>query len=265
MRKCKFCKNPAGSREHTIADWILQKINIQAEIRRVVGKSPPVWFHNVQNLKVKSVCTTCNNGWMSQLESDSKPTIERLLRGSGIFRLHAAQQSIVARWAVKTAMVFETTAPPPPKSQGHFYTQDECEQLRLNSTIPPRTFVWLGQFSAVGLWASGTHIWHNEEQISETATHGQVVTIVLDHLAIQVLTVHVLAENSTVSPNIPQYEAPCDWSDLTVPICQLPGAFRGRLLEVSAQVRTRLSPLDFLLEDLRREENFKVTITPKFS
>ena len=94
---------------------------------------------------------------MSALESDSKPTIERLLTGSGIFRLHPAQQAIVARWAVKTAMVFETTAPPPPKSKGHFYPQDECEQLRLNSAIPPRTIVWLGQFSGVGLWESGTH------------------------------------------------------------------------------------------------------------
>ncbi len=223
VRKCKFCGNPADSREHVIADWILQKINIQDEIRRVVGKSAPVWFRNVQNLRVKSVCTTCNNGWMSALESDSKPTIERLLTGSGIFRLHPAQQAIVARWAVKTAMVFETTAPPPPKSKGHFYPQDECEQLRLNSAIPPRTIVWLGQFSGVGLWESGTHIWHNGE-IGECATHGQVVTIVLDHLAIQVFTVHVLTKNSSVTPNIPQREAPCDWSQLTVPIWPVAGS-----------------------------------------
>ncbi len=39
VRNCKFCDNPASSREHTIADWILQKIDIQDEIRRVVGKS----------------------------------------------------------------------------------------------------------------------------------------------------------------------------------------------------------------------------------
>jgi len=224
VRKCKFCRNSADSREHTIADWILQKINIQDEIRRVVGKSPPVWFHNVQNLKVRSVCTACNNGWMSRLEVDSKPTIERLLSGSGIFRLHAAQQSIVARWAVKTAMVFETTAPPPPKSKSHFYTQDECEQLRINSAIPPRTNVWLGQFSGVGLWASGTHIWHNAKTIYETARHGQVVTIVLDHLAIQVLTVHALAENSAVAPSVPVHEAPCDWRELTVPVWPVAGS-----------------------------------------
>jgi hypothetical protein len=160
---------------------------------------------------------------MSDLETASKPTIERLLSGSGLFCLHKAQQTIVARWAVKTAMVFETTAPPPPKSKGHFYTQDECEQLRLNSAIPPRTIVWLGQFSGIGLWESGTHIWHNGE-IAKSAIHGQVITIVLDHLAIQVLTVHVLTENSAVTPNIPQHEAPCDWGQLTVPVWPIAGS-----------------------------------------
>ena len=54
VRKCKFCGNPADSREHVIADWILQKINIQDEIRRVVGKSAPVSFRQLQSRELRA-------------------------------------------------------------------------------------------------------------------------------------------------------------------------------------------------------------------
>jgi hypothetical protein len=115
-------------------------------------------------------------------------------------------------------MVFETTAPPPLKSGGHFYSKDECEQLRVASTIPPRTIVWLGRFSSVGVWGSGTHVWYDGKVISEAATHGHVFTVIINYLAVQVLTIHVLPEDGTTSFTIPENNAPCDWSELTVPI-----------------------------------------------
>jgi len=172
-------------------------------------------------MKVRSVCRDCNLGWMSTLEQESKPIIGPLLHGSDIVApMDITQQSVVARWAVKTAMVGETIAPAPPKSGGYFYTRDECERLRVTSSIPLKTAVWLGKFSGVGLFGRGTHVWSAErDAIAKTVTHGHIFTLVLNHLAVQVLTVHILPEDGTTSLSVDQNNAPSgDWNDLTVPI-----------------------------------------------
>jgi hypothetical protein len=164
---------------------------------------------------------------MSTLESDSKPILTPFLQGNEIVApLDIAQQSVIARWAVKTAMVGETTAPPPPHIGRYFYTRTECEQLRLTSTIPRKTAIWLGRFSSVGLFGRGTHVWDGAKQksLQETGTHGHIFTLVLNHLTLQVLTVHVLPKDDTTSLPVDQNDAPCgNWNDLTVPVWPING------------------------------------------
>ncbi|HEY4277717.1 MAG TPA: hypothetical protein VGM91_05830 [Conexibacter sp.] len=58
--------------------------------------------------KVRSVCSDCNNGWMSDLETQVQPLLEPLLRKNAI-RLSEAEQTVVATWAVKTALVLGST------------------------------------------------------------------------------------------------------------------------------------------------------------
>jgi len=57
---------------------------------------------------VRSVCATCNNGWMSDLETEAQPLLEPLLKGE-IIRLSEPEQMIAATWAVKTVLVLGTT------------------------------------------------------------------------------------------------------------------------------------------------------------
>jgi hypothetical protein len=228
MRQCIFCENPADSREHYVPDWILQSINIKVEVARSVGDFPPVWFSNPrQNMKVRSVCEDCNLGWMTTLEQESKPIISPFLHGSDVATpMDRTQQSVIARWAVKTAMVGETIAPPPPKIGRYFYTRDECERLRLTSSLPRKTAVWLGKFSGLGLFGRGTHVWDNAKgnPIQQPGIHGHIFTLVLNHLTIQVLTVHVLPEDDTTSLPVDQNDAPCgDWNDLTVTVWPILG------------------------------------------
>ena len=219
-RTCKFCDARADSREHVIPNWILQEIKISEDIRRVVGSSAPVWFKNIQNLKVRSVCKPCNNNWMSMLETDCKPTLSPLLNGVGM-PLSADRQSTLARWAVKTSMVFESAAPPPPGMK-YFYAKSECETLRRALALPPRTHIWLARFSGTNsIWGSGTHIggihvWH--DRADNCKVHGYITTIVLKHLALQVLSVHVDPEIGAADIEIPVLEGPCNWNDLTVQI-----------------------------------------------
>src|ERR1041385_7393098 len=89
-------------------------------------------------LVVKWLCRACNNGWMSRLESQAKPIIESILDGKTT-TISASAQSILALWAVKTAMVLEALRPNKP----WFYSVAERDQERRTQSLPNRTSVWL--------------------------------------------------------------------------------------------------------------------------
>ena len=57
-------------------------------------------------MTVGVVCESCNNGWMSDLESGAKPYLETMLRGRGR-ELHEAGLRTLATWALKTSMMVE--------------------------------------------------------------------------------------------------------------------------------------------------------------
>ena len=63
------------------------------------------WESNKSNRHtVKCVCTSCNNGWMSEIEKAAKPTLTYMIRGESI-TLDTAQQEAVARWACLKTMI----------------------------------------------------------------------------------------------------------------------------------------------------------------
>jgi hypothetical protein len=72
----------------------------------LVHQAPPF------TTKVKRVCLTCNNGWMSQLEEEVKPVALPLIQGEAR-ELNQAQQQKLAFWAIKTGMMFQFATPPP--------------------------------------------------------------------------------------------------------------------------------------------------------
>ena len=56
----------------------------------------------------REVCTSCNTGWMEQLERAARPVLEPMLLGAapGTSRvLNPDQQAILATWAVKTSLL----------------------------------------------------------------------------------------------------------------------------------------------------------------
>lgn len=55
---------------------------------------------------VRDICTTCNNGWMSQLEEQVKPILTPMLRDQPR-TLTAPEQHLLATWATKTALTMQ--------------------------------------------------------------------------------------------------------------------------------------------------------------
>jgi hypothetical protein len=208
-RQCLFCPKSADSKEHLWSDWILQSLEHRGPIRQMIGDAPNKPF--MGPVTVRCVCGKCNNGWMSALEGKV-----RLLVGSFLHdiphRLDVEQQEAISLWATKTAMVLDATNT---HIRTRFYERHECERLRLQSSIPMRSRIWLGRFCGSGLFAAGTDISLDIGKVPKAA-HGCVTTFIVGRLAIQVLTVRFPPQYDGIE--IPVGLSPGPWDDLLVDI-----------------------------------------------
>jgi len=88
--------------------------NTSAVISRM-GMSPPVVKDQLRRQghlitkKIRAVCTSCNNGWMSQLEERAKPLLLPGLTGNDV-SLSPADQQILSEWAFAKALICEHSA-----------------------------------------------------------------------------------------------------------------------------------------------------------
>lgn len=63
---------------------------------------------SLMDVTVRTVCTDCNNGWMSALEVRANPVLRRLINGAD--SVTAEEADTVRLWAAKTAAVIEMAA-----------------------------------------------------------------------------------------------------------------------------------------------------------
>jgi hypothetical protein len=61
------------------------------------------WTGHTINTTVRAFCKSCNNGWMSDLESKAKPILEPMLTGTPK-ALGTSDQTLLATWVIKTGM-----------------------------------------------------------------------------------------------------------------------------------------------------------------
>jgi hypothetical protein len=77
---------------------------------RAGGDEPPLEFRRVHVNKFvnASVCGGCNHGWMSRLEQNIDPVIEKLNSVDDVKGLSRDEVETMARWAAKTAVVLSS-------------------------------------------------------------------------------------------------------------------------------------------------------------
>lgn len=154
-----------------------------------IGDREPKTLPRVE-VKIRCVCDTCNNGWMSKLEGACKPLLGCLIRGLHV-PLDHAQQSQVANWAIKTAMMQDAVRP-----KTMFYRKEECENFRRALATPERTLVWLGRYFGNALSLDGVDVRIDLSEEVTGVAKGTATTIVVGHVALQVLSFHVVPEHS---------------------------------------------------------------------
>lgn len=202
-RQCLFCPNPVDSAQHIWSDWILQDLKPVQPIHIKMGKTFSKVVKNPE-VRMKCVCQKCNNGWMSDVESENKPHMLAMMNDKAIV-LQPVQQKLLCRWAALKAMVVDGSS----KTRIPFFSESEKILMKPPMrALPVGTLAWIGRLSVKAFHAGLTDIFGEINGIPR-AFHACVTTIIVGHLVIQVMTMHVLAMYATmpIRPN----ERPGAW------------------------------------------------------
>jgi hypothetical protein len=105
-------------------------------------------------VQVRSVCRTCNSGWLSGLEGETASLIKPMLSGLAM-ELHEAQQQTLAFWAVKTAVTMQEAnrsigLPIPPEQIEALYHAHPTRPR----VLPNQVMVWLARHRGPSLGLS---------------------------------------------------------------------------------------------------------------
>jgi hypothetical protein len=156
------------------------------------GSELPSWPLAKPRLTLRWLCKSCNNGWMSRLESEAKPVVESILDGTAN-EIDPSAQSTLATWAVKTAMVLGALDPNRP----WFYSEDERHRMRTTRLVPQRTSVWLAK--CVNQRDIYTAAKDHRRNPGDDSIRAFSVTMAFGSLAFQVVT---LKAPAAIPPNV---------------------------------------------------------------
>ena len=214
MRQCIFCGGPANSKEDAIPRWMAANYQSPAFMDLQLGEGNKVITYavNQPEILIKKVCETCNNGWMSRLESRSKPVIERLWRERSC-ELDIHDCRTLALWSCKTAMMFEASRP---QDQWAFTDLDRC-LLYTNDRMPKSVEVWIVKCQGFTACAGEARIMTNPDSPERAG----IITMCFSPLVIQVKKVHDPRVKSDIP--IPIYERPGEWNEVLLRIWPLGG------------------------------------------
>ena len=152
-RKCVFCRTrPADTKEHALPLWtqpyLDQKGGATFVHQYMDPEGEPVreWSGDNLAIEVKRVCGSCNNGWMSDLETAVEPFLGSLLKGNGR-TLYKGGQNLIACWSIKTALMWEFAMPKQVLPSRWF---SELYEGRADHRVPEGIQIWIG--ACVSSW-----------------------------------------------------------------------------------------------------------------
>jgi hypothetical protein len=200
--KCIFCGGHDLTKEHIWAKWLnpyLPKYIVNHTISfetifpdRLVHETQ-LRSGSVQSGRLRRVCRSCNTGWMSNLQEETKPILLPLILGQNS-NLHRKAQSILSSWIAMFAMVAEFLD----KTETRVAISPEDRLfLKTNLTAPPNMKIWIGYYERdkwPGVWFHATFPISDQSHVPRRSLLGvdfpntQTTTIVIGKLYIHVLS-----------------------------------------------------------------------------
>lgn len=203
MRTCIFCDSPVNSKEDAWPLWLVRRFG-NSEKGIVEGQrgqqAPHSWRAGRFPLRTGNVCKNCNNGWMSDLENRVKPVIERFFLDEKV-SIDQHEQSIVAVWICKNAMVYETLR----DKASCFFTSQERKLFRESFLLPSQTSIWIAKVVGfAGLFCTASDM---NGIVTETLTQvkAYTTTLAFGPFAGQILNVKMpnsIHQNTKIGENL---------------------------------------------------------------
>lgn len=159
MRRCYFCDKEIAERdppEHVIPKWMRKlrppstwfftspPVTLQGESTNTAPVAPG-GFSKGPEIKTDVVCKDCNGGWLSDLETRASQLLPPMLKGDAQ-QLTIDDQTSLATWAIKTAMMWQTV---PPNERLIALEDHRC--LREHRIPPPSFTVRIGCYDGTAL------------------------------------------------------------------------------------------------------------------
>jgi hypothetical protein len=140
LHVCLFCGGGPLTSEHVFAKWLRDRIAGDiAQVKVFDASGSQLWSQGTFDIETKAVCGRCNSGWMSDLEGACADLLGNPMLYGSTMSLDQQQQPIIARWAVKTAMMLEAHRRPA-DPLAHL-PKSHVKMMRGSATPPPGTAI----------------------------------------------------------------------------------------------------------------------------
>lgn len=142
--KCAFCPKPADSGEHIWDAWICELAPFKGKgiFNEQMTPAQPVrsWKSAGMHRKKKTVCTTCNNEWMSDVVNDrAKPCTKDMILSDGPVELDLSCIVSISIFSFLKSVITDHA----PEGQKPFFSIAQRYEFRRSLSLP-RIQVWIG-------------------------------------------------------------------------------------------------------------------------
>lgn len=153
---CSFCRvAPARkNREHLLPDWLSTVFPSglpQTHYRRAQtpsGHRDRIYEQRPFRAKTGCTCVSCNTGWMSRIEDESKVLLRSLMRSPLSVVLTRHDQVLLSQWAFLRFLVFQQA-----RGDGPQAVPDEHYAYVYEHRRPPAGVqIWIGRRAHEGAW-----------------------------------------------------------------------------------------------------------------
>jgi hypothetical protein len=156
-KACLFCGRTGQKLtiEHVYPRWLHRALNIQGDITFTTHGELKRSAAEL-DVKVREVCSDCNNGWLHDLERAFRAVMIAPMNGYGPLHMPAPVQLVVALWATKTWLLIERSMEYMRGKQPVYVRPDVFRWMREQSEPPPAMQVWIGAIDRESAKAAGT-------------------------------------------------------------------------------------------------------------
>jgi hypothetical protein len=145
--ECAFCPSTAKlSGEHVWSDWMNALVPGEKKFLNMIERTD--WSSSTLNWKAKVVCEPCNNGWMSNIESQhAQPAMTDLIAGKVDISISQSRANSIAFFAFKTIVVLEHL------NRGRtsrFFPRQVRHRFREALEILPNINIWMAGYLPLG-------------------------------------------------------------------------------------------------------------------